>query len=273
MLKNDLTPREQDIFNMLLAGKAPKEIAYELKIAYNTVITHQKNIYRKLEVQNINEFFAKFHQPESTSAKKANKRKIVLRLAMAGGILAVIFISLFVLASWKGGRVMLNSQRDYDWFLSRLLEESKEATGWYICIGEGDWSYAWLSRVFAEKQQASGNKPQIDGIYVKHLSPEVAENLEENGILKKGFYKRMMENIEGLRHLSEVQGIDFGVSYYEEDDVPKWHGHLYGNYVLRGKWVKTDAGNISVHTALEAIPSTDGEFSDMKEYFTKKIDR
>jgi len=57
---NKLSSREQEIFNMLLGGSTPKEIAYNLKIAYGTVITHQNNIYQKLGVHNINEFFVKF---------------------------------------------------------------------------------------------------------------------------------------------------------------------------------------------------------------------
>nr|AGS51734.1 hypothetical protein [uncultured bacterium contig00037] len=55
-----LTPREQEIYNMLIDGKTPKEIAYELDITYNTVAAHQKSIYHKLDVQNINEFLTKF---------------------------------------------------------------------------------------------------------------------------------------------------------------------------------------------------------------------
>jgi DNA-binding CsgD family transcriptional regulator len=61
----DLTPREQEIFTMLLTGKAPKEIAYILKISYFTVNFHQKNLYRKLGIQSRAELFAQY-----TSAQK-----------------------------------------------------------------------------------------------------------------------------------------------------------------------------------------------------------
>jgi DNA-binding CsgD family transcriptional regulator len=56
----DLTPREQEIFTMLLTGKAPKEIAYTLKISYYTVNFHQKNLYRKLGIQSRAELFARY---------------------------------------------------------------------------------------------------------------------------------------------------------------------------------------------------------------------
>ena len=56
----NLTSREQEIFTMLLAGTAPKEIAYTLKISYNTVLFHQKNLYIKLGIQSRAELFAKY---------------------------------------------------------------------------------------------------------------------------------------------------------------------------------------------------------------------
>jgi len=55
-----LTEREQEIFKKLLAGATPKEIAYELDIAYGTFLTHQGNLYRKLDVHTINELFIKY---------------------------------------------------------------------------------------------------------------------------------------------------------------------------------------------------------------------
>ena len=56
----ELTPREQEIFTMLLSGAAPKEIAHTLKISYDTVLFHQKNLYRKLGIQSRPELFARY---------------------------------------------------------------------------------------------------------------------------------------------------------------------------------------------------------------------
>ena len=58
--KLNLTPREQEIFTLLLKGTSPKEIGYTLKISYETVHHHQKNLYRKLGIQSIQELFAKY---------------------------------------------------------------------------------------------------------------------------------------------------------------------------------------------------------------------
>jgi DNA-binding CsgD family transcriptional regulator len=55
-----LTPREHEIYNMLLSGKNPKDIAFNLNIAYDTVKVHQKSIYRKLGVNNLRAFYLKY---------------------------------------------------------------------------------------------------------------------------------------------------------------------------------------------------------------------
>ena len=56
----NLTPREKEIFTMLLEGISPKEIAFTLKVSYDTVCFHQKNLYRKLGIQSRMELFARY---------------------------------------------------------------------------------------------------------------------------------------------------------------------------------------------------------------------
>ena len=46
----ELTPTEMRILQQVVAGKANKEIAYDLAISENTVKTHVKNIFEKLGV-------------------------------------------------------------------------------------------------------------------------------------------------------------------------------------------------------------------------------
>ena len=62
----NLTPREKEIFTMLLDGISPKEIAFTLKINYETVHFHQKNLYRKLGIQSRAELFARYLAKTST---------------------------------------------------------------------------------------------------------------------------------------------------------------------------------------------------------------
>jgi len=46
----ELTPTETRILQQIVAGKANKEIAYDLNISENTVKTHVKNVFEKLGV-------------------------------------------------------------------------------------------------------------------------------------------------------------------------------------------------------------------------------
>jgi len=45
---------------MLLTDKTPKEIANILEISYDTVLYHQKKLYRKLGIQSRAELFVKY---------------------------------------------------------------------------------------------------------------------------------------------------------------------------------------------------------------------
>lgn len=53
-----LTPREQQILTLLMAGRSNKWTAYELGISQRTVESHRSSIYRKYEVNNALQLFA-----------------------------------------------------------------------------------------------------------------------------------------------------------------------------------------------------------------------
>lgn len=50
-----LTATEKEIVQLLAQGKSTKEIAQERCLSYHTVITHRKNIFRKMEVNTVHE--------------------------------------------------------------------------------------------------------------------------------------------------------------------------------------------------------------------------
>ncbi|NVK66265.1 MAG: response regulator transcription factor [Flavobacteriales bacterium] len=50
---SQLSKRETEVMHILLENKTNKEISDQLKIGVETVITHRKNIYRKLGVNNV----------------------------------------------------------------------------------------------------------------------------------------------------------------------------------------------------------------------------
>jgi two-component system, NarL family, invasion response regulator UvrY len=50
-----LTPAEQEIVMLIAQGLTSKEIAERKKLSYHTIITHRKNIFRKLAIKNSTE--------------------------------------------------------------------------------------------------------------------------------------------------------------------------------------------------------------------------
>jgi len=47
---NDLSPRERDVIMHIVKGLSNKEIAAEMHVSVNTVMTHRRNIASKLEI-------------------------------------------------------------------------------------------------------------------------------------------------------------------------------------------------------------------------------
>lgn len=50
LFREELTPTETKILQQIVAGRANKEIAYDLNVSENTVKTHVKNVFEKLGV-------------------------------------------------------------------------------------------------------------------------------------------------------------------------------------------------------------------------------
>ncbi len=67
-----LTPRELDVFLLLLEGYTLKETAKHLGISYSTANTHQMAIYKKLGVNSKTELIINFRN--LTRVPEANER-------------------------------------------------------------------------------------------------------------------------------------------------------------------------------------------------------
>jgi DNA-binding CsgD family transcriptional regulator len=87
-MKENLSPRQQELFNLLINGVPPKEIAFNLNITYNTLLFHQKKLYRNLDVHNVQELIARY----STEAKEA-----VQETAPESGTITIHKSALFVI--------------------------------------------------------------------------------------------------------------------------------------------------------------------------------
>ena len=76
MLEN-LSPREREIFDLLLEGDTAKEITYKLHISIHTVDFHRTNLYDKLGVNSIQELFIKYGKNVPSEPGDAPKGVII----------------------------------------------------------------------------------------------------------------------------------------------------------------------------------------------------
>ncbi len=60
----ELTPRELDVFRLLLEGYTLQETARQLGVKYSTVNTHMSAIYKKLGVNSRAELIIRYHDFE-----------------------------------------------------------------------------------------------------------------------------------------------------------------------------------------------------------------
>jgi DNA-binding CsgD family transcriptional regulator len=110
MLEN-LSKREREIFDLLLKGVSPKEIAHKLNITLHTVAFHRTKLYNKLGVKNIKELFTKYSNNDKapqteaietetiaivSNAKKKNKLKLLLSIGIPILVFSVLFSWIFI---------------------------------------------------------------------------------------------------------------------------------------------------------------------------------
>jgi len=103
MLEN-LSSREREIFDLLLEGVSPKEIASRLNVSYSTVDFHRTKLYSKLGVHSIQELFAKYSTNGKTAPAESEadlplsgtKTQKGFKLLLLAGI-ALLFVSALLL--------------------------------------------------------------------------------------------------------------------------------------------------------------------------------
>ncbi|MDR2595824.1 MAG: LuxR C-terminal-related transcriptional regulator [Treponema sp.] len=129
-MQKDLTLREQTIFNLLIKGLSPKEVANNLNISERTVSFHRSNIYSKLEVHSVQELLVKYHSAgqltiavshaeHETALSVKIKNKKLKRLMPFG----ILIFSASILFSWwflikpsgliKNGEVTLPDEKAF----------------------------------------------------------------------------------------------------------------------------------------------------------------
>jgi len=92
-----LSKQEQKILNLLLDGDSAKEIAEKLSISVRTVDFHKTNIYRKLDVHNIQELITKYNSQNLLNLDTTDKFEKIKRMIPYIITCLFILVSIFLL--------------------------------------------------------------------------------------------------------------------------------------------------------------------------------
>ena len=131
---------------------------------------------------------------------------------------------------------------------------------YYVSAGEADWVYSFLSRFTTESE--FNNRHSINTLKILYLSPDGYNNLKT--MLSNSFYNRLSANLSGIKELLKRNNINFIAK--ETDILPDYHGHMFGDWVIYGKWLSV-GGLQSVRTTMLAINKIDNYFEKFKKMF------
>jgi len=194
-----LTSREREIFNLLLEGVSPKEIATRLNVSYSTVDFHRKNMYKKLDVHSIQEFVTKYSTNGKTAApepeitipvlepKKHKRLELLLFVGITFGIIMLVFSVLFILKNIRKSSGHLAPKGDII-TLNNLGLYATSASD----IGGNSTSEVFITR------------EEIDGMSIDVLNIKI-NLIDESGDVYASACTNKPEIIQRLRHASGIR--------------------------------------------------------------------
>jgi len=203
-MQEKLTPREQDILNLLLEGTSPKEIGHKLNISYHTVDYHRTKIYRKLGVKSFQELLSMYGQstaviPEEPAVSPRfnhDKRfKLVIFAAIIVLAVSILPIRNFLSKSFapktlaeKPFTVILNHNEPFDYtfrFHPSAFNETKITAGDNYTITYSFTSNVDVDLLFIyfldQTVEADGNWTMLSS--TAHLKGDIKANIEYKGLL------------------------------------------------------------------------------------------
>jgi DNA-binding CsgD family transcriptional regulator len=207
----DLTFREREIFDLLLERFSPKEIAHKLNISRHTVAFHRTNLYNKLGVQNVKEFFAKYStngkeapaEPEAKPIGKTSgalsdtipvsrlKKNKIFRLLLPVGLVIIAFSVLF---SW----IFIKKSSAYTTPKGIIIPVYNMG---FFSTSDGDLGGNSTSEVFITREE-------IDGVSVDVLNIKI--NLVKRETDSEGYFANAHTyNFDLIQRLRQANGIRF----------------------------------------------------------------
>jgi DNA-binding CsgD family transcriptional regulator len=135
-MQEKLTHREKEILDLLIGGSCLKDISKALGIRNNTVLSHQKSLYRKLSVHSLDELLEKHRTNNGTDSPvpiKTDSKGVSLRKFVIAAGVAVIAVLALVFSFLLGTRLSPE----------KPSEEPTVPNPFVIVMGD-DSPYGWL---------------------------------------------------------------------------------------------------------------------------------
>jgi len=225
-MQEELTPREQEIFNLMLDGISPKDIAYRLNVTYSAINYHRNNLYRKLGISSNKELLIKYGSAKPEDMVLVNpqltnnfnrqvwrfKGNINKRLIISAGFI-IFFVSIFML--WN---VLFNPFSSPAQQIIYHLPIISHHTGWNTEINSANQKLASESFSSIQITKEIINDHEKD---VLNLTARIAEGTDwviANFITRSTLVIHNLRNGSGIRF--KVLG-DTGTGW----DVTLWTSH------------------------------------------------
>ncbi|MBE5228785.1 MAG: hypothetical protein IM550_11540 [Microcystis sp. M54BS1] len=155
----------------------------------------------------------------------------------------------------------LTRSEQYYAILTDIVTKKDILNDLYVSIGEGDFVYAWITRIFHEANL--DKKPKISRLILKRLSDELIDIYISTNRLSINFKNKINRNLEFILEDEQLRqnNVEIEIKYWHT--FPKFHGYLYGDDMLLGEWANDAKGYIHVKSPL---------YYTNRQFFPKQYD-
>lgn len=221
-------------------------VAQKLSFSISTLERHLKAIYEKIgrdyNSLNLSNAKGKYKVLLTWLEITYKKYKISEQIPISNEIFTVAITD----------RVQqLTTSDQYYRILTQIVTKPRDPCELYVSIGEGDFLYAWLTRLYYEK--LADEQPQIKKIIIKRLSDDIIEDYIVKERLRKSFRNKLNKNITAIVEDDEIKRNKIEVEIRYWNNFPKFHGYLCEDEMLIGKWQNSTDGYLHVKTPLSYI--------------------
>lgn len=153
--------------------------------------------------------------------------------------------------------VQLESKHYYR-VLTEIVTGSAERKPLYVSVGTGDFVSPWIRRTCSDQTAPV----QISDLVIVRLSDEVLASYLSKKLLDPEFLQKLTSNIRDMKTDSAVRKMGITVVERYWPHVSPFHGYLYGNRMLLGRWEVDEKNYFHVRTPLH-----DGDADHFPELF------